>query len=80
MVIQYNDALGKQRKLQEGEAIYIEKKEYVNPIKEHIVQKGETLRFISQKYGIRLSSLLSMNHLTETSIIKPNDIIKLSTK
>ncbi len=79
-LIQYNDALGKQRKLQEGEAIYIEKKEYVNPIKEHIVQKGETLRFISQKYGIRLSSLLSMNHLTETSIIKPNDIIKLSTK
>lgn len=79
-LVQYNDALGKQRKLQEGEAIYIEKKEYANPIGQHIVKKGETLRFISQKYGIRLSSLLSMNGLTESSIIRPNDVIKLSNK
>lgn len=79
-LLKYNDAIGKQRKLQNGEAIYIEKKGYSNPIKYHIVQKGETLRYISQKYGIRLTHLLQMNNLNSNSIIKPNDKIKLSTK
>ncbi len=72
----YNDAkLGIQPR--EGEVIYIENKAKYNPVQKHIVSRGETLRYISQKYAIQLHYLFKYNNLDEKSIIQPGDIIKL---
>jgi len=72
----YNDAKnGIQPR--EGEVIYIESKAKSNPTQKHSVAKGETLRYISQKYAIQLHYLFKYNNLDEKSIIKPGDIIKL---
>ena len=43
----------------------------------HVVEKGETLRGICQKYGVRMGSVRKLNGLTTTSVIKENDILKL---
>lgn len=61
----------------ENEIVYIEAKGKTNPAKVHIVQKSETLRYISQRYGIQLPFLYKYNNLTEKSIIKPGDRILL---
>ena len=72
----YNDAKnGIQPR--EGEVIYIENKSKSNPAQKHSVVKGETLRYISQKYAIQLHYLFKYNNLDEKSIIQPGDIIKL---
>lgn len=72
----YND-MGRNGEPREGEVIYIEHKAKRNSTKEHIVNKGETLRYISQKYGIQLEMIYHYNGLNEKSIIHPNDHIKL---
>ena len=72
----YNDAKnGIQPR--EGEVIYIESKSKSNPAQKHSVVKGETLRYISQKYAVQLHYLYKYNNLDEKSIIQPGDIIKL---
>ncbi|MDR2979308.1 MAG: glucosaminidase domain-containing protein [Bacteroidales bacterium] len=62
---------------QPGEVIYVERKVKTHPIGVHIVKSGETLRFISQQYGIRLDMLLRYNNLKIDSIIHPEQEIKL---
>lgn len=44
----------------------------------HIVNKGETLRYIAQKYAVQLHCIFMYNNLNENSIIQPGDSIKLS--
>ena len=43
----------------------------------HIVQEGDTLYAISRKYHVSLEQLYQMNHLTEESIIKVGQKIKI---
>lgn len=75
-VRRYND-MGKNGEPRDGEVIYIEHKSKRGATKEHIVNKGETLRYISQKYAIPLEMIYHYNTLNEKSIIHPNDHIKL---
>lgn len=72
----FNDAEKKSQPYP-GQVVYVERKAKNNPAKEHVVQSGETLRYISQKYAIQLSQIFKLNQLKENSIIKPGDIIKL---
>ncbi|MBO7646907.1 MAG: glucosaminidase domain-containing protein [Bacteroidales bacterium] len=61
----------------ENEIVYIEAKGKNNPTKIHIVVAGETLRYISQRYGVQLQYIFKYNNLNEKSIIHPGDQILL---
>lgn len=76
----YNERSYKEE-LAAGDVIYLKKKrkkatkEYKN--RPHIVQNGESMYLISQKYGIRLSSLYKKNHLSPDSQIKVGDKLRV---
>lgn len=76
----YNERLYKEE-LAAGDVIYLKKKrkkatkEYKN--RPHIVQNGESMYLISQKYGIRLSSLYKKNHLSPDYQIKVGDKLRV---
>jgi len=73
----YND-MGKYSEPLQGEVVYIENKPKMNTTQQnHTIQKGETLRFIAQKYAIQLNYLLRYNNFTEETVIHPDYIIKL---
>jgi LysM repeat protein len=73
----YNDEI-KLREPIAGEVIYIEKKMKNNPLSIYKVQKGETARYLSQKFAISLQDLLKYNHLDkETTRLKEGQMIRL---
>lgn len=72
----FNDA-DMNRQPVENEIVYIETKAKTHPNRVHMVQQGETLRYISQKYGVQLSYIFKYNNLDENSIIHPGDQILL---
>lgn len=72
----FNDA-EKSAELVENQVVYIEHKSKKSELN-HVVQEGETLRYIAQKYAVQLSMIYHYNNLSETSIIHPGDIIKLN--
>ena len=73
----YND-MGRYSEPLPGEVIYIENKSKMNVTqKTHTIQRGETLRFIAQKYAIQLNYLLRYNNFTEETVIYPDYVVKL---
>jgi len=58
----YND-LDKSVKLNKGEIIYIQPKKNKAKAEFHIVEKGETMYSISQKYGIKIKKLYQKNKI-----------------
>jgi hypothetical protein len=77
-MVKYND-LEKDHVLKVDEIIYLEKKRKKAAKKhpQHSVKEGETLRIISNSYGVRLSSLRKMNKLSEGEEVRPGMVIKL---
>ena len=73
----YNDIVDKKQEAVVGEVVYIGLKAKAGKEKKHTVSAGETLRYISQKYGVQLNSIFKYNNLNENSVIHPNDIILL---
>lgn len=53
-------------KLQSGEPVYLDTKSdwWDGEKPYHVVEKGESMHFIAQKYGLRLNSLYKMNNMT----------------
>ncbi len=73
----YND-LGSREKLIEGEVIYLQPKR--NKSKEatsHVVLEGESLRSISQQYGVKISKILKRNGLEENAALVNGMTIRL---
>ena len=77
-LLKYNDVQS-DCQLQKGDIIYLQKKKIKadKPYYDHIVQAGETMYSISQKYGVRASSLCKMNKgkdlkspITERTILR----------
>jgi glycosyltransferase involved in cell wall biosynthesis len=58
----YNE-LTRNDKLVEGEMVYLEKKRRKAAVPFHTVSQGETMRSISQLYGIRLNRLYRLNRM-----------------
>ena len=76
----YNE-LDKNTVLEEGQIVWLEKKQTKAP-KEfkkipHIVQPGESMHSIAQKYGIRLKSLYKKNHLLPDYRIQVGDALRI---
>ncbi len=77
----YND-LPKDIVLNEGTIIYLEEKNKYSKkgYKFHIVKEGESLHYIAQKYGMKLSSIYSLNNISFDYIPKVGDTLKLNRK
>ncbi len=63
-VFQYNE-LGKNESLQTGQIIYVEPKKKRASVASHVIQKGETMRDVSQLYGIKLKTLYKKNKIAD---------------
>ena len=53
------------------------KKQAAKGLDKHVIEEGETVREIAQKYAVRLARLYKINGLDETYVPKEGDIIKL---
>lgn len=79
-IARYNER-GKDDKLQEGETIYLKKKQtravkaYKN--RPHTVKAGESMYSIAQYYGIRLKSLYKKNGLSPDYTIRVGDRLRV---
>ena len=74
----YNE-LPKDFPLDEGDIVYLQKKntKAAKPNYEHIVKGGESMYFISQKYGMQLSSLYKLNRKAPDYRPEKGDILRL---
>lgn len=65
--------------LKEGDLVYFQKKKSKadKPYYEHIVQIGESMHSISQKYGIKVKNLYKMNKKDYEYVPVEGDILKL---
>ncbi|MBQ7532506.1 MAG: glucosaminidase domain-containing protein [Bacteroidales bacterium] len=77
-LVKYND-LGSKKTFTEGEVLYIGPKRRKAPqgYDYHKIQQGETLRYVSRLYAIKLERLFKMNGLYENSVLSVGQEIRL---
>ena len=79
LIYKYNDVEKNSRQPKAGEVVYLQRKlkkaKYV-PFT-HVVNAGESMHDISQKYGIRIHSLYDMNDMPYTSVPKAGQVLRL---
>ena len=74
--LKLND-LSSAARIESGKYYYTEKKKTSANVETHVVMPGETLWSISQKYGVRLSSLKSKNRIRKDSDLKAGMVLNL---
>ncbi|HRZ41547.1 MAG TPA: glucosaminidase domain-containing protein [Bacteroidales bacterium] len=72
----YND-LGKEQDIRPGDRVFIQSKRKKGAVETHTVLPGETLHSISQLYGIRLKSLIRLNHSDPGAVPEPGTVLHL---
>lgn len=79
LIYSYNDVDRKTRQPEEGTIVYLQKKKKKITWGEgiHIVEKGESMHDISQKYGIRLHSLYDLNNMSYNTKAEVGQLLKL---
>lgn len=77
-LLRFNE-LKKDVPLPEGTIVYLQKKknQAAEGLQMHVIEKGETLRGISQRYGVRMKRLCRLNDIQNPNVIREGDIIKL---
>ena len=76
----HND-LNKGDQLPVGETLFLQPKRFSNKkVGEHVVEEGESMRDIAQKYGIRLKSLYRKNSMIPGTKPKPGQKLSLNRK
>lgn len=77
-ILKFND-LDKDTELRPGTEVYLKpkKKQAVKGLEKHAVESGETMRSVSQRYGIKLRNLYKMNGMADFDVPREGDIIKL---
>lgn len=74
--IKLND-LPETEQIEAGAYYYTQRKRPNGEVATHVVEAGETLWSISQKYGIRLASLKSKNRIRKNSELRPGMVLNL---
>ena len=74
----YND-LKEDRQLEAGEIVYLERKKAsgARHLDKHVVEEGETMYSIAQRYAIRLKALYSLNGMNPGDEPAPGTLVKL---
>ena len=77
-ILRFND-VPEDRILRNGDIVYFERKRTraQQPHTQHIVQAGESMHSISQKYGIRLNNLYRLNRMRFSDVPREGDILRL---
>ena len=77
-ILRFND-LKEDTTLLPGTTVYLQRKkaQAAEQVEKHVVEADETLRDISQRYGVRLKSLLKINGFTEDHVVREGDMVKL---
>lgn len=75
-LLYYNDLSGK-RPLRQGELLYLKAKRSKAKTHYHIMEPGEDLWSVSQRYGVRLKKLHDKNRITKTQQAKPGRVLWL---
>ncbi len=75
-LLKYNDA-GNNETLRAGEVVYLKPKRGKPDASTYTVQGNETLRDISQQHGVKLKTLIKINHLEESIILQSGQVIRL---
>ncbi len=75
-VTRYNE-LGKNGALKEGQLVYLQPKRKNANQHWHIVQEGETMYDISQKFGVKQKILYRRNSIHPDTLLQPGQRIKL---
>ena len=77
-LLKFND-LNRDENLLPGTVVYLHKKKDVaeRGLNMHVIEAGETLREIAQRYGIRLKSLKKLNGIENEDMIREGDILRL---
>ncbi|MCY7352494.1 MAG: LysM peptidoglycan-binding domain-containing protein [Cytophagaceae bacterium] len=77
--LSYNDMSDKDR-LVAGEVYYLKKKGRKAVVPFHTTQRDQTLRQVSQVYGVRLSRLLKFNRMETIQRLQPGRVLWLQRK
>ena len=77
-LLRFND-LSRKAPLHEGEIVYLEakKRESAPNLDKHVVEEGETLRELAQRYGVKMKKLCQYNNLRAGSPLEPGAILLL---
>ena len=75
-ILKYND-LGKNESIMAGDIIYLQPKRNYAKQDYHTVESGETIRSISQRYGVKIKRLYKINGLADNYIPASGERIKL---
>ena len=78
-ILRYNDA-GRKDLLLPGDVVYLQAKKKAAPkgLDKYVVDAdGESLRAISQRFGVRLSSILEMNGMDDQYPLQEGDVVLL---
>jgi membrane-bound lytic murein transglycosylase D len=78
-IYKYND-ISKGDMLSPGEIIYLKPKRRRAVENNHTVKNGETMREISQKYGVKVKHLYKLNRLEPGLEVRPGEMINLKEK
>ncbi len=76
-VLEFNDAQ-KNDVLKLGEVVYVKTKKNRSTVESHTVKQGETMRTISQLYGVKMNKLYRMNKLSEDKELRAGEVLKLN--
>lgn len=78
-ILSYNEVPDASFPLQSGDIIYFQKKKKKadKPYYEHIVEVGESMHSISQKYGIRVKNFYKMNKADMDYVPTEGDVLRL---
>lgn len=79
-LFEFNDDMAQQDAVPFDELIYLQRKRKTGANEFHIVQAGETVNYIAQSEGIRLSSLLGYNSLNQSQQPAVGEKLYLKTK
>ena len=77
-ILRFND-LNSEQNLAPGTVVYLQpkKKQAAKGLDKHVVEEGETMRELAQKYAVKLSDLYKMNGMSDVDVPREGDIIKL---
>jgi len=75
-IYKYND-MARGKKLNEGDIVYIQPKRNRAHEKSYTIKSGDTMREISQRFGVKMNKLLKRNGLHESDTIHPGQTLRL---
>ena len=75
-IVKYND-LDRDARLLEGEVIYLQPKRNNAAREYYTVQQGESVRDVSQKFGVKIKRIIKLNDLSDDYQPKAGDQLQL---